>query len=247
MIFAHSRDLGDIVYSLDAIKALGGGQLHLTVNPKYTLHGMTPWRVDFIRPLLEAQPYITRVVYPGDPDEKPDVDFSDILPRWNTHRNLHECHLALAGLDGRVCRGPWLTLPEPAKQNGYVIAAYSPRRPNLFFPWKAIHDRLVSEKNFYPMLFIGLESEQKKLKEEHGVDLPWQQTANALYMAELIAGCKLFIGSSSLPLAIAEGLGVPVLAALDGNHHDSHHCRAKRWECSTMGCDYESIFAELGL
>ena len=72
--FKHSGDLGDIIYSLPTIRALGGGILYLDpaggesdpyiraqcVDGKTRLNKQT---IDFLSPLLKLQPYITDVRY----------------------------------------------------------------------------------------------------------------------------------------------------------------------------------------
>ena len=72
--FKHSGDLGDIIYSLPTIRALGGGILYLDpeggANDKYvrdqSVDGRTRLNkltIDSLTPLLEAQPYIEKVKY----------------------------------------------------------------------------------------------------------------------------------------------------------------------------------------
>ena len=76
--FFHSGNLGDVVWSLPTIKALGGGDLYLAkggipsairkynngpVFPEYEGR-LSQKDIDLITPLLEAQPYIGSVKIP---------------------------------------------------------------------------------------------------------------------------------------------------------------------------------------
>ena len=71
--FKHSGDLGDIIYSLPVIKSLGGGLLFLDTTggadepscKAQCMDGKTNFNktsYEFIKPLIEAQPYIKGVL-----------------------------------------------------------------------------------------------------------------------------------------------------------------------------------------
>jgi ADP-heptose:LPS heptosyltransferase len=49
----------------------------------------------------------------------------------------------------------------------------------------------------------------------HLPGLEWVRVRDFLELAELIAGCKLFIGNQSFPYSLAEGLKVPRILELD--------------------------------
>jgi hypothetical protein len=249
MIFSHGRDLGDIVMSLPAIKARGGGELHLYIDPEVSCHGMTPRRVNFIRPLLEAQPYITKVVYPAEPHAPVDVDFGR---NWrisaSLRRSLMDVFCAEASVDPNCANEPWLELGErigPAFGTRKIVIARSPRREHPFFPWRNILERL--DRMEHRIIFFGTEDERERLSRFCGLQIPESPQLNALQWGKVVAESSLFIGNSSLPMWIAEGLKVPILAELAAERHDSHVCRGGRWEMSSMACDYESIFDTLGL
>ena len=58
------------------------------------------------------------------------------------------------------------------------------------------------------MVFVGTEGEHLAFNAAlNGQSVPWCHTRNLLYLAEVIAGAKVFIGNQSTPLAIALGLG----------------------------------------
>jgi hypothetical protein len=123
--FKNSGDLGDIVYALPTIRALGGGILYLDVaggesepacrsqcidrKTKFNCAGF-----DFIAPLLRRQPYVSEVaVWSG---ETVDVNldrfrykFADGSARSRTH-NLLDLHLDAFGLPPLDPNAAWLEL-----------------------------------------------------------------------------------------------------------------------------------------
>ena len=63
--FKHSGKLGDIIYSLPTIRALGGGVLHLAECPELKFGSR---EIGAILPLLRVQPYIRGVkIWDGTP------------------------------------------------------------------------------------------------------------------------------------------------------------------------------------
>jgi hypothetical protein len=241
--FAHARDLGDIIYSLPAIKARGGGELHLKIIPGCSAHGMTPERVAFIRPLLESQSYISKVVYPSD--EACDVDFCHPLGRASPWRCIADWYCSCADVDPKCVLEKWLEVGKEIGCHDFVVSR-SGRVNNPFFPWKEIVERLAAVGR---QVFLGTVEETRSFEtmcDRVGL-LAHPTPENAREMAQWIAGSKLFIGNSSLPLAIAEGLKVPCVVELDPTRHDIHVCRPKRWECSGMYLDFAGILDTLGL
>jgi hypothetical protein len=69
------------------------------------------------------------------------------------------------------------------------------------------------------VLFIGVKSEYEDMKKEIP-NLKWFQTENFLEIAQMIAGCKFFIGNQSFPYSIAEGLKAPRI--LEAYYHVPH-------------------------
>lgn len=59
------------------------------------------------------------------------------------------------------------------------------------------------------LLFVGLESEWIKFKEDTRIDLPLFTAKDFLELAQLIASCSFFIGNQSLCFSIAEALKIP--------------------------------------
>ena len=72
--FLHGGDLGDVIYALPAIRALGGGCLYLS-EANYGREPLTAARRDVLVPLLEQISYLQKIdVHRGEPV---DVDFAN--------------------------------------------------------------------------------------------------------------------------------------------------------------------------
>lgn len=136
--FAHSGDIGDIVYSLPTVKAvtIRDGKkavMHLCHYPGRTAHGMSEEKVNRIRPLLVEQEYIESVIWEPSVVEHNLNGFRDHYAAGN----LADCHLSTHGL-GWEHRGlPWLRVKHP-RSTYPVVVSRSPRYNNDRFPWPAI-------------------------------------------------------------------------------------------------------------
>lgn len=205
--FLHSGDLGDAIYAMHIVSALGGGQIFLVSRP--VTKAFTPERVAALKPLLMAQPYIVDVV-DGEPLEPVTHDFSTF--RQGGHpfgNNLVE--LQARWVERRLTTkippvtGAWLSVPD-VEYNGRVVVHRSARYQNANFPWKqlAAHygDRMIA---------VGFPEEHQALERVTNRKIEFARTNDLLELAQLIAGAALFMGNQSSPLAVAIGLGVPVM------------------------------------
>lgn len=209
--FVHSGDLGDVIYSLPTIKAMGGGNLWLMDMPGVqTMHGMTRQRFEAIRPLVNVQPYIHDVYGPGSPgmytndDELINLNQFRSMNRDLVNEWLPNHYLDVHGIEREAAHQPWLTA-EP-RGSWPVLIARSARYHNPRFPW-----RQVLDKYRYAAAFIGTPAEHAAFNVEFDASLPYERTTDLLDAARAIAGCYLFIGNQSCPLAIAEGLKKPIV------------------------------------
>ena len=74
MNFLHSGDLGDAIYALPSIQALGGGNLYFASRPWTRTRWEDGGLLALIQRLFEKQPYVSSVaLYTGEPL---DIDFS---------------------------------------------------------------------------------------------------------------------------------------------------------------------------
>lgn len=201
--FCHSGDLGDCISSLPAVRALGGGTYVLT-DSRDGQRGTLRGRYDSLKSLLEVQPYIHSVEWQDAPTGITH-DFRPFRARRLHGSGLIDNHAQQVGTDVRT--EPWLTVPMgPIGKHDRVVFARSGRYQNQWFPWNELAQRFGEN-----LLFVGLESEHKAMRELLGRHILFYPTADLLELAQVIAGASLFVGNQSLPFWIAAGLGVPLI------------------------------------
>ena len=212
--YYHSGDLGDIIYSLPAIRELGGGDLLLGPDNRTnmaTREKMTLSRHMLIQPLLEVQPFLHAVDHELMMPKDVTYDLNQMRQLLRSHRldmtpgmNLARCYLQAFGLELDNDSKPWLTVPSP-KEVAPVVIARSPRYRDQTFRW----DRVVAEYHGQ-CIFVGSTEEHADFTKQWG-PVPYHPTADLLELAQVIAGARLFVGNQSLPYAIAEGLKKPAI------------------------------------
>ncbi len=204
--FGHSGDMGDIIYALPTIKAVGGGTLYLYFQPGKTWHGMDAGKAASLRSRLILQPYIKGVIFcpEGRPPLAPDHNLNGFRDHGRPGRNLADMHLATHGLGPEGRCAPWLEVDRPATEAA-VVFARSARCRNHDFPW-----RRVWETYRRVATFVGTAEEHQDFCSSIG-SVPRIPTANLLEVARVIAGSQLFVGNQSCPAAIAEGLKHPMI------------------------------------
>lgn len=201
--YKHSGDAGDSIYACPAIRVTGGGTLFLA-KADFTRVQMDEKSAANIRPLLEAQPYIKEVLMWHGQAVAFDLDL--FRYEWNLASNIAEQHLKAFGLPLAEVNNAWLTVDSNTVQP--VVINRTARYRNPHFPWRRVADKYRKDA-----VFVGSTEEHEDFCERFGA-IGFYETANLLDLAEVIAGCKLFIGNQSTPYAIAEGLKKPVIQEL---------------------------------
>ena len=148
--YYHSGNLGDVIYSLYAIKLNGGGKL--LIGP--TQCDTSPCRLpisreqfELLRPLLETVPYLSDVDYRNDyPARELTADLNRFRNKWNDwplrqKMNIHtlckmHCY-ELGVLDDFKEDEPWLSVENPIEL-GRIVIHRSRRYNDPSFPWKEI-------------------------------------------------------------------------------------------------------------
>jgi hypothetical protein len=207
--FRHSGDLGDIIFSLPAVRALGGGILYLDPEGgessplvKYwdkTRTRLNAQTITSLKPLLLRQPYVKDVrFWAGEA-----VDYH--LDEWRRHGGLHnisDSHLAAFGLPSTERDRAWLEFSDPIRIEGKpIVLARSVRSQSNYSYWEW---RLPSIK--HQSVFVGLPKEYEIFVYTFGHEVTYYPTPDILTLARVIAGCELFIGNQSLPHALAEAM-----------------------------------------
>lgn len=204
--FIHSGDLGDVIYSLPTVRALGGGFMHPCDMPGVvTGHGMTHDRFLALAPLLRQQDYITAVAW-HEPGPHPDrVDLNKFRSMgFDLHRqNLADNYLIANGLPTSHRDTPWLEAPKMFFES--VVISRSARYHNAKFNWRNVLERFGRNA-----IFVGTPAEHVAFVVEFG-SVPYAHTPTLLDAASIINAADLFIGNQSCPLAIAHGLGKCVI------------------------------------
>ena len=203
MTFRHSGKLGDIVYCLPGVKAHAPATLYINADGAHT----TPAVAQSLLPLLKIQPYIQVMdLYAGEPY---DHDF-DVFRRLNVaFYNLADCQLMTLELPPSLLKEKWLSVDDahPLQGNGVLFA-----RSSAWAGAPGIYEQLYQAYG-KGARFVGTAMEWSVFQHEIG-PIQWMPTNNLLQLAKIIAGCRLFIGNQSCPLAIAEGLKVPIMQAV---------------------------------
>lgn len=202
--FKHSGNLGDIIYSLPAIQALGGGELYLNNSSEKILlknvrmsHTMSDKMINQLIELLTTQPYIETVEKYEDQVIDYDLDlFREQLP----FPQLAIVYLKLFQVSYNL-RQPWLSNIEKKYVKDIVIQR-TDRFLNKYYNlnWSVLRgfeDRCI---------FVGFDHEYDKFLKETGLKIKKYPEVTIKKFAEIINGCKLFIGNQSLGFALAEGL-----------------------------------------
>jgi hypothetical protein len=199
--FGHSGDMGDVIYALPTIRALGGGTLFLYHREGKTSHGMDEAKARSLHSLLIQQSYINDVVFcpSGYPPYASDHDLNGFRDHGGKGRNLADMHLATHGLESAHRDSAWISIDSPVRAKR-VVFARTARVRNRHFPWKRLWEYYHDSAGF-----IGTTDEHADFCRTIG-DIPFIATKNLLEVASVIAGSHLFVGNESCPAAIAEGL-----------------------------------------
>lgn len=209
--FYHSGDIGDVIYSLYVMKRLGGGKLILGTKTGYdniaSRAGITVGIYNTLITFLRLQPYCKDTVWML---ERPFVIEQRDLNRFRLfwkgemhfdkqHKDVHLIEMMCRAASIDFCPEPWTTCA--VRRAFPVIIARSPRQRDHTFPWREVLERYRGRIGF-----VGHKEEHDIFVRDYG-QVPWVQTTMILSLAEVIQGSDMFIGNSSLPLALAVSLG----------------------------------------
>lgn len=210
----HSGDLGDIIYSLLFAKTLS--PVHLLIGPTDRFHlrdPMTRSKFDWLYPLLRRQPWIKRIDWsPSTPSELR-YDLNEFRKSWFSKANAdrhdkqlwaaYQEHFGGPALDPT---NPWIEA-DPAVDTAHpVVIARSTRWRNDRFPWDKIAATYSGR-----MVFVGFLEEYQDWVSRYGKAAEYRPVVDALDLANIISGAKLFIGNQSFACSLALALGTPTI------------------------------------
>lgn len=203
-VISHTGDLGDIIACLPILRSMGGGSivLHAPTGKRQCRESLEGARFNSIKPLLEAQPYVDSVLWC---EHAQDVahDFSTFRQDHRHEENLIQWQAR--HIDIAVSETPWLIAKPDKCTKGRAVFARSRRYHSEKFPWEKALARWKDP------LFVGLEDEYLAFQTKWGKPIEHYTAENLLELAQLIAGCEMFVGNQSCPFWIAAGLGVPLI------------------------------------
>lgn len=214
LIFHHSGDLGDIIYGLAVMKALGGGVLFLSSDNRHPFPGRERVRLTHpicnqYTPFFEMQDYVWQAKYTPNLPYSTDVDLNAFREFYRTRNqdnfaSLFTLHQKAFGLSYPEDR-PWLTVDKKTVIPGKpIVVNRTARYHNDHFPWKSLVTQYGGQ-----MAFVG--SPQEVAEFAKFGQVYYQPTPNLVDLASVIAGAKVFIGNQSAPMALALGLGQNVI------------------------------------
>lgn len=204
--FKHFGKIGDVIYSLPTIKAMGGGVLYL---PESTPE--SPRLYSNLKPLLEQQPYIHEVKeYPsglGYLEQVPGIHIDVDLDLHRTHNNRGHLNMVLRYFQVFGIKAdhkqPWLTIEGPRLiEHDYNLINLTPRfRDGSTVNWKKVFAAIPK-----PVYFIGTEDEHSQFVDKIA---PIERlcTADFLTFALYIKYCSALFCNQSASVTIAQSIG----------------------------------------
>lgn len=199
--FKHSGNLGDIIFSLPTIIALGGGILYISDGKGKLVRPMSKTMIGQMIELLKKQPYLTDV-RPYN-NEKIDYDLDKFRAGYGPGFEIHLAvrHLTTFGVDFDLSL-PWLENIEPLYL-GDIVIQNGFRARDVALNWrvlKGFEDKCV---------FVGFKHEHRKFQRMTRLKVRFHQLNSILELARAIKGSKLFVGNQSLGFALAEAMKQP--------------------------------------
>jgi len=232
----HVGKLGDIVYAMAAMRGLcmtTRERVDVVLNrfrgsrdrPNQWNEWLTRDEAESIKTLLDSQKgYIAHVDIEDEPPPDAEEEFVDVsYEPWVSNRLLELDNLARSAchfsrIDARFAGDKWLEVT--AERDAAVYVAWTGRYPNKSQAalWQAIADEIPDDA-----VFIGTPTDKKIFEVELiGKELApraeWFHDFNDA--AKKIAGCDLLYASQTSMLAIAHGLGKPVVVETSSRFPD---------------------------
>jgi hypothetical protein len=213
--FVHTGNAGDVIFALPVLKKLHEIvneplNLFLKINEPMRLSGgfvhplnnvmLNQATADLLQPLMLQQPYISS--FGVLTDEHVDVNLSLFRQAGirQDRGNIARWNFYTTGVTANLSE-KWLFVEPDATYSNSIVVARSQRYNNPIID----HSFLAK----YPdVVFLGVKAEYENMK-KLVPNIKWVQVKNFLEMAQIIAGCKFFIGNQSFPFSLAEALKVP--------------------------------------
>lgn len=178
---------------------------------------------EFIRPLLESQPWIESVDFVETLPKKC-ICLNDFRRTWFSNRrrssNLFQAYAEQFNTNPLPEDVAWLSVQPVVIPDRPVVISRSSRYRNPRFPWAE-----VALKYRHRIAFVGLESEFFEWRLHFGNWAIFYPVSDALDLARVIAGSKLFIGNQSFPMSLALATNTRLIQEVG---HPNADCRFHR-------------------
>lgn len=219
LVFHHSGDAGDVIYSLAVARAMGGGTYFLSPDCKFPFpkapRNCSTDSVAFcnnLTPLIRRQPYIWGCQPTAATPFSAHADFNQFrlayarggAENWKSLLQLHAQAFGVS-VDGAE---PWLECDDPISVPGRpIVVNLTDRYRQYEFPWWQLIRRYGHQ-----MVFIGTPFEHAAFQ-GHAPDIaiPHFKTGDFWDVARVIKGAKCCVMNQSSCLAVAHGLGQRVI------------------------------------
>ena len=209
-------DLGDIIYSLSAIKKRGGGHLFIGGDfPEFPCRSpLTRQKSLELARIISEQKYIKSVTYTiTKPPTSIDLNrfkkgfiqlrrgelSKDEIERLRTTR-LTNLFSDLLDVEDNF-KDKWIEIPNTIEEyKDKIVVNRTSRYHNSKFPWKKLLEEYGDK-----MIFIGLPEEHEQFESSVG-KIEYHEPNDLITIAAIINSCKIFIGNQSFCYSLAEGL-----------------------------------------
>jgi hypothetical protein len=211
--YASGGRLGDTIHQLSIVSEkylLTGkkGIVYLSSSVGDPFDRSVERTYEDIREVISAQPYIQSLkVHKGEPY---DVDLSiwrnfvKYTPE-TTWRTIYE---EAFQQPWNTC--PWISVEPDLRYKNTTFLSIGPRRYNSTIDFRALICKLDN-----PVFLTCSRSEYETFVARSGVTMPCVLISSFTDIARAIKGCKLFVGSMSMPLTLADAMYVRRVAVLE--------------------------------
>lgn len=219
-VFSHDGGPGDLIYHLPAIGLFPNVYLYVYPSKRIEVPRISRALGESLCTLLCEQKYIKRAGYSENPMSiGKDMTYWRDLYVTGRRQNMTLTEMGCLYLNVKPPDPvtPWLQVPNP-KKVARVVMNRCPRWHNPLFPWASVVEKYRDEA-----VFVGYPEEHYAFCRNFGV-VPYHPTKDYLELAQVIAGCELYIGNQSSGAAIAEGLKKKMVQETLPRDHDYCNC-----------------------
>jgi hypothetical protein len=213
--FTHSGNAGDIIYALPTLKKIQQLvqkpiNLYLKLDQPHELvaHLIHPLgsvmlnknMAEMLIPLIKSQSYIQDCTVYDHQEIQIDLDDVRRAGLQLDRGSIARWYGYIFGINADLYKN-WLQVKPNLNYTDTIVVARSQRYRSPFVDYSFL-------RNYQKLVFVGVQVEFEDIKLQIP-NIEYLKVPNFLELAEVIAGCKFFIGNQSFPFSLAEALKVP--------------------------------------